>query len=88
MTFDFSSVVRNDLPPPNARWIGFPEFNFVGGNNDEASVPVDALRAAADAVVIDTTPLDLDEVVERLVTEVENRIGSPGRQRASGGLAP
>ncbi|MFV0474016.1 MAG: PLP-dependent aminotransferase family protein [Pikeienuella sp.] len=51
MSFDFSGFVRDDLPPQAARWTGSPEFNFVGGNNDEASVPVEALRAAADAVL-------------------------------------
>ena len=30
---------------------GFPEFNFVGGHIDEPTVPVDALRKAADAVL-------------------------------------
>lgn len=51
MSFDFAAAVRPDLPPPAGRWNGPPEFNFVGGNNDEASVPVDALREAADTVL-------------------------------------
>lgn len=51
MSFDFNAFVRDDLPPAAARWTGFPEFNFVGGHNDEASVPVAALRAAADSVL-------------------------------------
>lgn len=51
MSFDFAAAARPGLPPPAGRWTGFPEFNFVGGNNDEASVPVDALRAAADAAL-------------------------------------
>lgn len=51
MSFDFSAFTRDDLPPKAGRWTGFPEFNFVGGNNDESAVPVDALRAAADAVL-------------------------------------
>lgn len=51
MTFDFTPFLRTDLPAPAAPWNGFPEFNFVGGNNDEQSVPVAALRQAADAVL-------------------------------------
>lgn len=51
MAFDFSPLLRTGLPNPAAPWTGFPEFNFVGGNNDEQSVPVDALREAADAVL-------------------------------------
>jgi 2-aminoadipate transaminase len=45
--FDYSRVLRPDLPPPAVRWTGFPRYNFVGGHNDEASVPVDGLVDAA-----------------------------------------
>ena len=50
-TFDYSSLFRPDLPPAAARWNGLPRHHFVGGNNDEDSVPVDDLAAAADAVL-------------------------------------
>ena len=49
MSFDYSTHAAAKAEAP--RWTGFPKFNFVGGHNDEASVPVDALRAAADAVL-------------------------------------
>lgn len=50
-TFDFGAFLRSDLPPAAARWSGFPPFNFVGGHNDAACVPVDELIAcAADAL--------------------------------------
>ncbi len=49
--FDFAAVLRADLPPAAARWNGFPRFNFVGGHNDEASVPVEDLIAAAERVL-------------------------------------
>lgn len=48
MSFDFRVAARADAPPPAPRWTGFPTFNFVGGHNDEASVPVEGLRAALD----------------------------------------
>ncbi|MGB0506175.1 MAG: PLP-dependent aminotransferase family protein [Pikeienuella sp.] len=51
MSFDFGGFAREGLGAPAAEWTGWPEFNFVGGHNDEASVPVDAFRAAADAVL-------------------------------------
>jgi 2-aminoadipate transaminase len=35
------------LPVPVKKWSGFPKYNFVGGHNDAARVPVDALIAAA-----------------------------------------
>lgn len=49
--FDFSTLLRADLPPASARWSGLPRHHFVGGNNDEASVPVADLAAAAEAVL-------------------------------------
>lgn len=49
--FDFTAVLRADLPPAAARYNGFPKFNFVGGHNDEGSVPVEDLVAAAGRVL-------------------------------------
>ena len=51
MAFDHSSLFRPDMPAPAARWPGFAEFNFVGGDNDPDSTPVAGLAAAADAVL-------------------------------------
>ena len=48
---DYAGLVRSDLPPAAAKYGGFPKYNFVGGHNDAASLPVDGLRAAADAVL-------------------------------------
>ena len=49
--FDFTPLLPPDLPPPAARWTGSPKFNFTGGNNDPAELPLDGLVAAADAVL-------------------------------------
>lgn len=49
--FDFSSLFPASLPAPAIKWTGAPRYSFVGGNNDPDLVPVDALRAAADAVL-------------------------------------
>ncbi|MBK8017675.1 MAG: PLP-dependent aminotransferase family protein [Betaproteobacteria bacterium] len=49
--FDYTALLRADLPPAAARWNGLPRHHFVGGNNDEASVPVDDLVAAAERVL-------------------------------------
>ena len=52
MTFDIQSCFRADLPAPApAPFAGFPKYNFVGGHNDTASVPVDELKAAATRVI-------------------------------------
>ncbi len=49
--FDFSTVVRDDLPPAAGKWGGYPAFNFVGGHNAPESIPVDDLIAAATTVL-------------------------------------
>jgi 2-aminoadipate transaminase len=49
--FDLTPLLASGLPPAAARWTGFPKYNFVGGHNDPDHVPVEGLRAAADAVL-------------------------------------
>lgn len=49
--FDFTQALAPGLPPPAARWNGFAKYNFVGGHNDSELLPVDALVAAANAVL-------------------------------------
>jgi 2-aminoadipate transaminase len=50
-SFDFSSLLPAGLPPAAAKWTGAARYNFIGGNNDPAQIPVDALVAAASAVL-------------------------------------
>ena len=49
--FDFAQVLTPGLPPAAAKWNGFAKYNFVGGHNDSELLPVDALVAAANAVL-------------------------------------
>src|SRR6202047_2582700 len=49
--FDFAPLLAAGLPAPAIKWNGFPKYNFVGGHNDAAHVPVDELIAAAAAVL-------------------------------------
>jgi 2-aminoadipate transaminase len=49
--FDFAPLLAPGTPAPAAKWNGFPKYNFVGGHNDAANVPVDALIEAATAVL-------------------------------------
>lgn len=51
MPFDFAPLFPATVPPPAVRWTGAPKFNFVGGNNDPAEVPLDGLMAAAQSVL-------------------------------------
>lgn len=49
--FDFAPLLAPGTPAPAAKWNGFPKYNFIGGHNDAKHVPVDALIAAATAVL-------------------------------------
>jgi 2-aminoadipate transaminase len=50
-SLDFAPLLASGLPPPAVKWNGFPKYNFVGGHNDGEHVPVEALTAAATAVL-------------------------------------
>jgi 2-aminoadipate transaminase len=50
-SLDFAPLLAAGLPAPAAKWNGFPKYNFVGGHNDGEHVPVEALTAAATAVL-------------------------------------
>jgi 2-aminoadipate transaminase len=49
--FDLAPLFARDLPPPAIKWNGAARYNFTGGHNDPDTVPVEALRKAADAVL-------------------------------------
>jgi 2-aminoadipate transaminase len=50
-SFDFAPLLRPGLPPAAAKWTGLAKYNFIGGNNDAAQVPVEGLIAAVTAVL-------------------------------------
>jgi 2-aminoadipate transaminase len=57
-SFDFAPLLAPGLPPPAAKWNGFPKYNFIGGHNDPAHVPVDAIvKAAQDVLTREGTTL-------------------------------
>jgi len=49
--FDLAPLLAPGTPAPAVKWNGFPKYNFIGGHNDARHVPVDALIAAASAVL-------------------------------------
>jgi hypothetical protein len=52
MNFEFKELLRRDLPAPNVSpWSGYPEFSFVGGNNDATSIPARKLGALAPPIL-------------------------------------
>jgi 2-aminoadipate transaminase len=50
-SFDFAPLFNAGLPAPAAKWNGLAKYNFIGGNNDAAQVPVADLIAASTAVL-------------------------------------
>jgi 2-aminoadipate transaminase len=50
-SFDFTSLLAADLPPPAMKWTGFPKYNFIGGHNDADQLPLDKLIQAANDVL-------------------------------------
>ena len=49
--FDFANSLPADALPATGPWTGFPAYNFVGGHNDEALIPVDELTDCVRAVM-------------------------------------
>ena len=43
---DYNALLAPGLPPPAPRWNGFAPYNFIGGNVDAASMPVEDMIAA------------------------------------------
>ena len=50
-SFDLAPLLAPNLPPPAAKWTGFPKYNFVGGHNDPEQLPLEGLLAAANSVL-------------------------------------
>lgn len=49
--FDITARFAADAPAPAPRFGGFPPYNFIGGHNDPALIPIDSLIAAAGTVL-------------------------------------
>jgi 2-aminoadipate transaminase len=49
--FDFEPLYVSGLPAPALPFKGYPTYNFVGGHNDPAQIPIERLREAANAVI-------------------------------------
>ena len=49
--FDLAPLLAPTAPAPAVKFTGFPKYNFIGGHNDPAHVPVEALIEAATTVL-------------------------------------
>ena len=83
------SAFRNDLPAASAVWEPAPEFSFVGGNNDAASIPftglaealVTALRREGQNLAtynLGGSPLGYEPLREFVMSELGARAGMAG----------
>lgn len=88
MPFDPASLLRPDLPAPAAKWNGFPRYNFVGGHNDSASIPVDRMIEAVGRALtrdgatlatygLQSGPLGYRPLREAVAGILERRAGLP-----------
>ncbi len=50
-SFAYADRLAPGTPAPAAKFTGFPKFYFVGGNNDPAQIPTEALAEAAASVI-------------------------------------
>ena len=49
--FAYPHLFGKNVPPPAPRWPGNAKFNFIGGHNDRALVPIEGLIAATAAAL-------------------------------------
>ncbi len=49
--FAHSDLFAKGLPEATPPFTGLPKFNFIGGNNDPAAIPTEALAKAAEKVL-------------------------------------
>src|ERR1700760_2947750 len=50
-TIDYGRLFNKELPAPAPRWLPFPKYYFIGGNNDPEQIPVEGLIDAAASVL-------------------------------------
>ena len=50
--FNINNFLRKDSLPASPKWSTFPQFNFIGGHNDEQLIPVEQLEEAAKKVIL------------------------------------
>jgi 2-aminoadipate transaminase len=48
---DFAPLLAPGLPPPAAKFNGFPKYNFTGGHHDGEQIPLEAIVKAANDVL-------------------------------------
>ena len=58
--FDINSFLHSGALAPAKEWKGYPKYNFVGGHNDNDSIPVKGLKESIEKIT-----LSLNSVLEK-----------------------
>ncbi len=83
---DYDALLAPGLPPPAPRWNGFAPYNFIGGNVDAASMPVEDMIAATASALrregatlatygLDSGPLGYRPLREFVAAKLRKRSG-------------
>ena len=83
---DYDALLAPGLPPPAPRWNGFAPYNFIGGNVDAASMPVEDMIAATTSALrregatlatygLDSGPLGYRPLREFVAAKLRKRSG-------------
>ena len=86
VAIDYDALLAPGLPPPAPRWNGFAPYNFIGGNVDAASMPVEDMIAATASALrregatlatygLDSGPLGYRPLREFVAAKLRKRSG-------------
>ena len=50
--FNINSFLHSDALGPAIEWKGYPKFNFIGGHNDNESIPITSLKESIDKIIL------------------------------------
>ena len=50
--FNINNFLHSDSLSPASEWNGYPKFNFIGGHNDNESIPVVSLKESIDKIIL------------------------------------
>ena len=50
--FNINNFLHSDALGPAIEWKGYPKFNFIGGHNDNESIPIISLKESIDKIIL------------------------------------
>jgi len=50
--FNINNFLHSGALGPAAEWKGYPKYNFIGGHNDDESIPIKSLKDSIDNVIL------------------------------------